>query len=326
MDIKPPRTSGSLSDNNPQAAASARAKIAGLPNQYRTANMPAKSQLAGAAAGPTSPAADALPIVSYLPAINAKPKLPSKFGPLAAAVATFLLLFLVFKSPILLSQLGYFTEKPETGPAQNTVAVLETVAPEPLINIPKINVSVPVVYPEVNDEASIQKALQSGVVHYAGTAKPGQRGNTVIVGHSSNDWWEPGDYKFAFVLLDKLVPGDTMTVNYNSKRYLYEVTESKVVEPTEVSVLAQTEEPILTLITCTPPGTSWKRLIVRAKQVSPVIESSQAANTNKPDGTPMLPSNAPGLSQQIAKLWNSLAGLLGNKPPETAPGSLPGID
>ena len=117
-------------------------------------------------------------------------------------------------------------------------------------------------------------------MHYANTAMPGENGNSVFFGHSSNNWWIKGEYKFVFILLDKLEIGDTFVLHYNSKKYLYEVTEKKVVDPKEVSVLDQTSDPVVTLITCTPPGTSWKRLVVIGKQISPdPAKNTEVKNT-----------------------------------------------
>ncbi len=111
-----------------------------------------------------------------------------------------------------------------------------------------------------------------------------------------------------FVLLDKLVAGDTFTVNYNSKQYVYEVTGSKVVPPTDLSVLNQTDEPTMTLITCTPPGTSWQRLVVTAKQIGPPTTSETPAPkpTESVTQSEKLPGNAPGIGQRISEWWRNL--------------------
>ena len=240
----------------------------------------------------------------------AEPKsLPSRFMPLLVGVITFALVLLAVKAPILLNQISYLTNgKPaaETPPPKASAVV---VAPDPVISIPKINVIAPVIYTDNNAESIIQKHLESGVVHYAGTAEPGTNGNSVIFGHSSNDWWEPGNYKFVFVLLDKLALNDTFTVNYHSKQYVYQVTGSKVVPPTDLSVLSPTAEPTMTLITCTPPGTSWQRLVVTAKQISPepgseVAQGEDPSAQAAKDGT--LPGNAPGIGQRISKWWQDL--------------------
>lgn len=175
-----------------------------------------------------------------------------------------------------------------------------------VIIIPKLNVNAPIVLEPSIAEQAIQASLRNGVVHYAGTALPGEPSNVVIVGHSSNDWWEPGNYKFVFALLDKLAPGDQIQINYQKRKYVYQVAGSKVVEPTEISVLQPTTQPILTLITCTPPGTSWKRLIITANQIqpSPVKPEDKAAvaiTTN--DTKAALPGNAPSFFDQVKSFF-----------------------
>jgi LPXTG-site transpeptidase (sortase) family protein len=235
---------------------------------------------------------------------SVKNRIPSRIRPIIIAALTFTMLFVLFKAPIFLNQLGYLTSKPDT--ASTTVDTAQ-IGPDPVISIPKINVNAPIVFAQSNVEASVQKDLEGGVVHYAHTAAPGDPGNSVIFGHSSNDWWEPGNYKFVFVLLDKLAVGDTFTVNYNSKQYMYKVVESKVVEPTDLTVLNQTADPEMTLITCTPPGTSWKRLIVRAQQVSPAPQTASGSSSSTDTGiTDTLPGNTPSWTDQISKFWHNL--------------------
>jgi sortase A len=166
------------------------------------------------------------------------------------------------------------------------------------------------------------------VVHYGSTALPGQAGNVALFGHSSNDWWEPGNYKFVFVLLDKLAPGDKVTVDFQSKRYTYEVTSSKVVEPTDVGVLAPTSTPTLTLITCSPPGTSLRRLIVTAKQVDPDPNKAAPATSSGTSSQPSLPSSAPSFFTQIQDAWNGVwhgfTSLFGGDTSSPSPQSSPG--
>ncbi|MEI7818834.1 MAG: sortase [bacterium] len=230
---------------------------------------------------------------------------------------SFAIFLLIFNFQTLSVQFNYFIRPPEpSAPVASTsptpsvepaVAEIggETVPPGDVIIIPKIKVdNVPVIFEASAAEAAIQKSLQNGVVHYAGTALPGEKSNIVIVGHSSNDWWEPGNYKFIFALLEKLVPGDQIQMNYKERKYVFEVTNSKVVEPSEISVLQPTSEPQLTLITCTPPGTSWKRLIVTAKQIAPlpkpVKDEAQANQPAKVEAA--LPGNAPSIFDQIKQL------------------------
>jgi sortase A len=180
----------------------------------------------------------------------------------------------------------------------NTAAV----DPEPKIVIPKINVDVPVIYPDSTDEKTIQANLENGVVHYATTPVPGQNGNVVIVGHSSNNFLNKGKYKFAFVLLNRLEVGDLFYLTYNGKRYVYKVYERKIVKPTEVAVLGDTGRPATaTIITCDPPGTNTNRLVIVADQISPSISSNVAAapTTSAEPQAAIVPGNAQSLFSRL---------------------------
>ena len=181
------------------------------------------------------------------------------------------------------------------------------VGPEPKVIIPKINVEIPVVYDEPSiEEHAIQAALERGVVHYATTPNPGEKGNSVIFGHSSNNILNKGQYKFAFVLLNKLEIGDTFYLNKDGVRYAYRIYEKRIVKPTEVDVLNSTTKPATaTLITCDPPGTSLNRLIVIGEQVSPEPSKNKESTAKKGDAqTTIIPSNAPSLWQRITDLFN----------------------
>lgn len=215
------------------------------------------------------------------------------------------LIFTAFNSQLIIGQVEYLTRADEQPEGDDSGLSLSTVfiSPDPRIIIPKINLDVPVVYDEPSyEEAKVQAALERGVVHYGNTAVPGENGNNVIVGHSSNNWWAAGDYKFAFVLLDKLEVGDTYVLNYNSRQYIYEVFRKDVVEPTDLSVLEPVGEPIVTLITCTPPGTSWKRLVVQARQISPDPNYSEDTASQESIGEIInnpLPGSPPAFWDQV---------------------------
>lgn len=182
--------------------------------------------------------------------------------------------------------------------------------PEPKLIIPKINVELPVIYDQPGiDEASIQEALERGVVHYPTTSSPGQKGNGAIFGHSSNNLLNRGQYKFAFVLLHRLEAGDTFIIQKDSKRYVYKVFDKKVVKPTEVGVLNETHGKTATfsLITCDPPGTSTNRLVVTGEQITPDPEDNAQSTAQQVTGSHAspeeLPSNAP-------TLWSRITGWL----------------
>ncbi len=173
------------------------------------------------------------------------------------------------------------------------------VGSDPLVIIPKINVEIPVVYTvDTINEAAVEKGLENGVVHYADTAVPGQNGNVVIVGHSSNNILNPGKYKFAFTLLHDLQPGDTFYLQKEGKRYTYQVYKRTIVKPNDVSVLGAADKPATaTLITCDPPGTSNNRLVVVAQQISPDpgTNTQAASNNSLATSTAIVPGNSPTL-------------------------------
>lgn len=151
---------------------------------------------------------------------------------------------------------------------------MEITPPDMRLIIPRINQNVPVVRVSSEHliardwnalEKDIQNELKDGVIHYPGTSFPDVGGNTVITGHSSYFPWDPGRFKDVFALLDKVVMGDKIAMYYNQHKYIYQVTEKKVVLPSNIDVLKQPENQNinhLTLITCTPVGTNLKRLIV----------------------------------------------------------------
>jgi sortase A len=240
-------------------------------------------------------------------------------------IATVLVFLLIFNSQWFISQFMYLFNKPKPQiPAQQNQSSeqqekkvdAEVVGPQNEIIIPKIGVTAPLVFINTTNEPDVLIALRDGVVHYYGTAMPGENGNAAFFGHSSNDWWESGNYKFVFVLLEKLSVGDVYEIHYNSRKYVYQVTQTKVVQPNDLSVLNQTSEPTSTLITCTPPGTSWQRFVVTGKQISPVVEKPAQTETIKNNATApsqntskqTLPSAAPSIWQQIADFFASLFG------------------
>ena len=116
-------------------------------------------------------------------------------------------------------------------------------------------------------ENDIQGALRNGVVHYPGTPQPNQSGNFVLTGHSSYFPWDPGRFKDVFAVLHNVVVGDEILVYHDMQKYRYKVEESFTITPDQISVLGDSGDNRLTLITCTPIGTNLKRLIVVAKPV-----------------------------------------------------------
>lgn len=243
---------------------------------------------------------------------RSKPKNPHiqslLFGLSMGVIVMFLMLFSLFNERIIapfITPSRTVSSTPIITDPTSTV-----VGKDPKIIIPKINVEIPVVYDEPSiQEAAVQKALERGTLHYATTPNPGEKGNAVIFGHSSNNILNSGKYKFAFVLLSRLENGDTFMLEKGGTRYVYKVFEKKVVPPTDVSVLGNYgDKSTATLITCDPPGTSINRLVVVGEQISPSPTGNIASTVKKETATrepAVLPSNSPSLWSRITSIFSS---------------------
>ena len=120
--------------------------------------------------------------------------------------------------------------------------------------IPKIKMDAIVV------EGASRKDLSEGPGHMKETAMPGESGNAVITAHRDT----------FFRHIYELTKGDQIQIRRNGRVYTYEVTGQRIVQPDDVSVLKQTTDPRLTLITCYPTyyiGPAPKRLVVFSKLV-----------------------------------------------------------
>lgn len=227
------------------------------------------------------------------------------FVPITAAICVMLVFLFLQYNRVLFSNVQAYISPGNIDPANIIVDPVSDVAvsPDPKLIIPKINVDVPVIYDTTPDSASQLKAMESGVAYFGipgANSKPGQIGNTVLSGHSSNDIIDSGAYKFIFARLDHLDKGDSVYLNYEGKRYTYIVTKKEVVKPTDVSKLVyDTNKPILTLITCTPLGTSLNRLLVTAEQVSPDPSQATAAPSTSTNTAADMPGNSPTFVERI---------------------------
>lgn len=185
--------------------------------------------------------------------------------------------------------------------------------------IPKINLEVPINFGETStDESVIENDLESGVVHYPTTAMPGQNGNAAFFGHSSSNIFNKGKYKFAFVLLHAITPGDTFYITYNHKAYVYKVISRTIVDPSDIGVLNPVpgQTATATLITCDPPGTSLRRLVVVGQQITPdpssnTVATQGAATTATAAELPGNGQTLPGrlLATTLGKIITILLGL-----------------
>jgi sortase A len=115
------------------------------------------------------------------------------------------------------------------------------------------------------DGKAYQYALTKGVAHARGTSVPGAIGNIFLFAHSSENFYDALQYNSVFYLINKLEDGDKIYLYYHDNKFVYTVTGKKFVNSKDVSYLrGESLKVTLTLMTCWPPGTNSKRLLIFA--------------------------------------------------------------
>lgn len=136
------------------------------------------------------------------------------------------------------------------------------------LNIPSLGIQAPLIWSK--DVDSLIPDLQNGVVHYPGTAMPGEIGTAYISGHSSNFSWDKGKYNKVFAKLGDLKRYESFTItatDINGKRVVfhYVVTTSDIFMADDQRQFASIGKSTVGLSTCWPIGTTQKRLVVFAE-------------------------------------------------------------
>ncbi|OGG02302.1 hypothetical protein A2W14_01065 [Candidatus Gottesmanbacteria bacterium RBG_16_37_8] len=108
--------------------------------------------------------------------------------------------------------------------------------------------------------------LSKSLIHFTGPV-PGSVGNPVIFGHSTLLlFYKPTDYKAIFSKLPDLEIGDKIKVEVDNVNFSFKVYQMYITGASDLKVLSQeTSNEELTLVTCVPPGTYFKRFIVKSK-------------------------------------------------------------
>ena len=133
------------------------------------------------------------------------------------------------------------------------------------LEIPALKINVPIIW--TKDPKNFETDLKSGVVHYPGTALPGQIGTTYISGHSSNYAWAAGNFNKVFSKLGDLPDNTSFKVtvvqkNGKDARLHYVVTHRQEYTPTDQEQFRNTGKSVVALSTCWPVGSTAKRLVV----------------------------------------------------------------
>jgi sortase A len=165
------------------------------------------------------------------------------------------------------------TAPPTTAPPQPVFAPGDPVA---RLEIPRIGVD------EIVVSGVGVEELKNGPGHYPQTPLPGQPGNAAIAGHRTT-------YGAPFFNIDQLTPGDEIIATTFAGRFVYRVTGTVVVAPTDVAVLAGTTDPRLTLTSCHPLYSASSRIVVTAqldpKHSTPVTAVAHAVPDKRPPRT-----------------------------------------
>jgi sortase A len=157
--------------------------------------------------------------------------------------------------------------KPKPAMLSQPQVVREKSAPNH-ISIPALGIEAPIQYAEEANEEEFQRLLEDGVVHYPGTANPGQLGNAYIFGHSSDFLFSKGKYKTVFAPLVDVQNGTEIYItDQEGFLFTYIVTDHFVANKDDIHLLDQGEnkKKLLTLQTSYPIGTALKRYIAVAE-------------------------------------------------------------
>ena len=170
--------------------------------------------------------------------------------------------------------------------------------PVGLLSIPAIGMS-KVVIVEGTDDGQ----LQEGPGHYPGTPLPGEVGNASIAGHRTT-------YGAPFYSLDALHPGDAINIETPQGLFQYLVVLTKIVQPTDTSVLEASVLPELTLTTCNPRYSASQRLVVQALLHTSLTNASFVPTPKTTTGS--LPASLPGDSGTTSGARSAGSGVFGN--------------
>lgn len=143
------------------------------------------------------------------------------------------------------------------------VARLRTAPPSEL-RIPRLGLDAPItsVASTVDHGQWYWPVPEHALGHLLGTANPGEPGNIAISGHVDTRTG-PG----LFARLGDVRPGDLVIVRSADGVFTYRVIDVTIVPEDDRTVLRQTPQEQLTLITCVPDGQYHRRIVVRAQRV-----------------------------------------------------------
>lgn len=170
----------------------------------------------------------------------------------------------LFNYRFILSQLSNLSEKIK--PAQVELANNDYFAKENSIEIPKIGLEAPIISVKDDNEEHFEAALKRGVLLHPVSALPGERGATIILGHSAPLGWPDINYDWVFSNLNELTEEDEFYIYFNHQKYVYKIREKFFLEQGEEipSFDLTNLQSMVILLSCWPPGKNQERIVVQA--------------------------------------------------------------
>lgn len=196
-------------------------------------------------------------------------------GMILVGVATVIFLFTFF--PVIKEEVKYHfinndaevvIEKDPAVSLDENKVIMKPVDTDFSVVIPKIRANAKVIKDvDPYDSYVYQMALTQGVAHAKGTTTPDEEGNVFLFAHSSDNFYNANRYNSVFYLLHRVEEGDNFYIIYEGKIYKYWITEKSIVEAGDVDYFsggsrAYDKPQTATLMTCWPPGTTLKRLVL----------------------------------------------------------------
>ncbi len=151
---------------------------------------------------------------------------------------------------------------PQSRPLKNS----EPTDKENTLEIPKLGISVPLIFSEKATKKDFSKLLDQGAVYFPGSVLPGEAGQTVILGHSAPAGWPKIKHDWIFTRLDELTEEDEIFVYFNHRKYTFHMNGKFFLDRGEELPQALTSsDNVLVLISCWPPGQDLRRIAVTAE-------------------------------------------------------------
>lgn len=137
------------------------------------------------------------------------------------------------------------------------------------IEIKSISITAPLVIGLSTELSLLEKSLNQGVVLYPESVLPGEKGQTVVLGHSAPPNWPRIKYDWVFSGINDLNLGDHVVVHFNNKRYVYRISQKNILDKGQeiTNSIFDGNNNVLVMISCWPPGKNYKRVAVQAELV-----------------------------------------------------------